>query len=357
MTTIPPFLSRLIQTPSPPGCEQEIQSLVADEMKRYADDIRTDVHGNLILALNEEAHFRVMIAGHCDQIGFMVKHISRDGYIYFSPLAGIDAGVLQGARVVIHGSNGPVRGVIGRKPIHLQSLDEREKGRVSIENMWIDIGARSSKEASKRVEIGDSATFELDPTLLSNGLITSAGLDDKVGLYVALETFKRCSKAKINVALYVASTVQEEMHHRGVTTSAFAIDPHVGIVVDVTHASDNPGNDNPKQPSVALHGGPCISKGPSTNPVLSKRLIEVAKKEKLPHQILPNPKLASNDAAALQVTRAGVATAVLGIPNRYMHTQVEIVSLTDLETSIQLLTAFVRGLPTRTSFFPSHLRN
>ena len=347
------FLYRLLDTPSPTGSEQKIQRVVKERMKKYADLIESDLHGNLIIGLNSKAKRKVMLAGHCDQIGLMVKHISKEGFLYVSALGGIDVGVLFAAHVTVHTKGGPLDGVIGRKPIHLQSADERSKLTLDLDNVWIDIGVKSQKEAQKRVEIGDSVTFKLGVTELASNLVCSPGLDDKAGLFVAMETLRLCAEAKLAVGLYAVSTVQEEVGLRGARTSAFSIDPEVGIAIDVAHSSDNPGNEGPKAVPCKLGAGPSISRGPSTNPVVERMLVAAAKKGKIPYQPAPSAGMLGNDANALQVSRAGVAVASIGIPNRYMHTQSEVCSLDDLENSAKLLAAFVKSINTKTDFKPS----
>jgi endoglucanase len=294
-----------------------------------------------------------MLAGHADQIGFMVKHISKEGFVYVAPLGGIDGSVLWGEYVTIYGEKGPVRGLFGRKPIHQQGGDERSRPSVDLDKMWIDIGAKNQKEAEKRVKIGDPATFELRVRWLTDDLIVSPGLDDKSGLFVAMEALRLCSKKKLHVGFYAVSTVQEEVGLRGAKTAAYAIDPEVGIAIDVTHASDNPGgNENTKVTPCHLGKGPAISRGPNTNPEVEKLLVSTAKRHKVPYQPQPSHGLLGNDANSMQVSRNGVATGSIGIPNRYMHTQVEMCSLKDLENSAKLLANFILAIGPKTDFTP-----
>jgi endoglucanase len=346
------FLHQILLTPSPTGYEQPVQRIVRERMKKYADLVETDLHGNVIVALNPNAPRKVMLAGHCDQIGLMVRHISSDGFVYVSALGGVDVGVLHGARVTIYGEKGPVSGIIGRKPIHAQSGEERDKTKNDIDKIWIDIGAKDKKDAEKRVAIGNVATFHLDILEMGNGLISAPGLDDKVGLFVAMEVLRLCSKRKLNVGLYAVSTVQEEVGLRGATTSAYGINPEVGIAIDVTHASDNPGNENPKATPCKLGAGPTICAGPNINPIVEKMLRESAKKTKSPFQISPSTRPLGNDANTIQVARGGVAAASIGIPNRYMHTQAEVCSYRDLELAIKILTQFVVSITPKTDFRP-----
>lgn len=346
------FLFDLLTTPSPTGFEQPIQRVVRARMKPYANSMETDFHGNLILGINTKAARRVMLSGHCDQIGLMVKHITKDGFVYVGALGGIDVGVLAGSHVAIHGEKGPVEGIIGRKPIHAQSSDERDRMKLDIEKVWIDIGAKNQKDAEKRIRLGDPITFKLGVTELGDDLIVSPGLDDKVGLFVAMEAMRLCAESSLSVALYSVSTVQEEVGLRGARTAAYAIDPEVGIGIDVTFTSDNPGSENPKAVPVKLGAGPTISRGPNTNPVVEKMLIETAKKKKISYQIEPDPRPLGNDSNAIQVSRRGVATASVEIPNRYMHTQVEMCHLRDLENCAKLLAEFVKSIKPKTDFRP-----
>jgi putative aminopeptidase FrvX len=347
------FLFQLLTTPSPTGFEQKIQKVVRQHMKKYSDLMETDLHGNLIIGINTKASKRVMLAGHCDQIGFIVKHITKEGFVYVSSLGGIDAGVLPGSHVVIHSSKGKaIPGIFGRKPIHTQTGDERNNLKIDIEKNWIDIGAKNQKEAEKLIEIGDPVTYKPEVAEIGKDLICGPGLDDRVGLFVAMETLKLCAKAKLNVGLYAVSTVQEEVGLRGAHTSAFRVDPEVGIAIDVTHASDNPGNDNPKAIPCKLGAGPCVAKGPSVNPVVAKMLIDSAKRSKIAYQPEPSGRLLGNDSSAMQLVRAGVATASIGIPNRYMHTQVEMCNLNDIDNASKLLANFVKSIGKNTDFRP-----
>ncbi len=347
------FLHQLLVTPSPTGYEQPVQRIIRMRMKKYADSIETDLHGNVIVGINTKAPRKVMLAGHCDQIGLMVRHITSDGFLYVSALGGIDVGVLHAARVTVHSEKGPVSGVIGRKPIHHQTGDERDRLKNDIEKIWVDIGSKNKKDAEKRVSIGDVITFELGVLELGNGFFTSPGLDDKVGLFVAMETLRLCSEKNLAVGLYAVSTVQEELGLRGATTSAFGVNPEIGIAIDVTHASDNPGNENSKMTPCKLGEGPTITSGPNTNPVVERLLKDGAKKIKVPFQIAPSARPLGNDAGSMQLCRGGVATASIGIPNRYMHTQAETCSYKDLENAIKLLTYFVSHITSKTDFRPS----
>lgn len=345
------FLRSLIETPSPSGYEQPVQRLVREYVKPYADEVRTDVHGNVIAVKNPKGYPRIMLAGHCDQIGLMIQHISDDGYLYFAPIGGIDPAIMPGIPVHIHNEHGCIRGVIGRKPIHLLTAAEREK-RLDMSEMFIDIGAADREEAAALVEIGDAATFDLQFVDLMDGLVAGPGFDDKVGSFVIMEALRLIGKKKLDCAVYSVSTVQEELGLRGARTAAFGIDPQAGIAVDVTHASDYPGCDCKKTGECKLKSGPTIARGPNINPVLGKLLQDTAQDKKLPWQPEPEPRATGTDANTIQVNRAGVAAALVSIPNRYMHTPVEVVALEDLETAAKLLAETVLKIKKNADFTP-----
>lgn len=344
------FLYDLLMTPSATGFEQNIQKVVEAYAKPFADTIEKDFHGNLIIGVNTKSSRRVMLAGHCDQIGLMIKHINKEGYLYFGALGGIDVGVLPGSRITIHAESGPIHGVIGRKPIHSQTSDERGKVGSDIDKLWIDIGAADKKECESLVQIGDSVTFAHNVLELRNNFVTSPGLDDKVGVFVAVETAKLCAKLKLHCAVYAVSTVQEEVGLRGAKTAAYSIDPEVGIAIDVCHATDNPGTSGANAVTCGLGKGPAISRGPNCNPVVEKLLVASAKKGKIPYQLAPSPGLLGNDANAIQVSRGGVAAGSIGIPNRYMHTQAEVCDLRDLTNSVKVLVEFMKGIGPKTDW-------
>jgi tetrahedral aminopeptidase len=349
------FLDELLLTPSPTGDEQRIQRLIRDRMADVADLVEPDLHGNLVLGVHTAARRRkVMLFGHCDQLGFLVKYVSDGGYLYLDPLGGIDYGVLLGASVVVHARGGPVPGVVGRKPIHLQTSQEMTQ--IPVPNqIWVDIGARDRDEALERVRLGDSVTVRLGVTELLNGRLAAPGLDNKAGLFVCLEALRRCAAlGDLAVALYAASTVQEEIGSRGAATAALAVQPEVGIAVDVVNATDDPGPGSPQQQvQCKLGGGPALSSGPGTNVVAARLLREAADRVGAPRQDAPSGQTAGNDAKPVQVARGGgVATASVGIPQRNMHTQVEVCALSDLEDCVRVLVEFVRSIRADTDFRP-----
>ncbi len=345
------FLKDIVETASPSGFEQAVQKKIREYITPYADEVRTDVHGNVIAVKNPGAPLRVMFAGHCDEIGLMITNIVKEGYCYFAAIGGIDPATISGQRVTIHGSNGPVSGVIGRQPIHL--MKKEDLGKVSeLHELWIDIGARSDEEARQFVTVGDPVTVDVGLVRLQNDLAAARGFDDRVGAFVVMEALRLLHEREIRVSLYSVSTVQEEIGLRGASTSAYSIEPHVGIAVDVGFASDFPGVEKNKVGDVKLGSGPALHRGPNINPVVERMLLQVCKDKNIPWQMQAEPKATGTDANVIQISRAGVAAGLVSIPNRYMHTPVEVVSLQDLESCAQLLAEFVAALYPQMSFIP-----
>lgn len=345
------FLQSLLETPSPSGYERPVQELVRKYLAGFADEVRSDFHGNVVGVVNPGASLRVMFAGHCDQIGLIVTQVDDNGFIYSQPIGGWDPQQLIGQRMTIWTTQGPIPAVIARKAIHLLNDDER-KTAVKQQDLWLDIGARSKVEALECVRIGDPVTLQLGYQALRNNYANAPGMDDKTGLWVVLEGLRRAKQRGVKIGLYAASTVQEEIGLRGAQTSAFGIDPQVGIAVDVTHATDCPTIDKRQQGEIGLGKGPVIFRGPNMNPVVTERLISICHQRPLPYQLSASGRAVPNDANALQISRAGVATGLVSIPNRYMHSAVETISLDDVDHAAELLADFAAQLTGEEDFRP-----
>ncbi len=320
-------------------------------MADFADEVKTDSHGNVIAVKNPAAPLRVMLAGHCDQIGLIVQHIDDNGFLYVQPIGGWDPQQLIGQRLTVWSADGPVPGVIARKPIHLLT-DEERKQVPKLKDLWLDIGAKDKEEAEGAVRVGDPVTLQLGYQQLRNGLANSPAMDDKTGLWIVIEALRRASQQPLNCALYAVSTVQEEIGLRGARTSAYGIDPHVGIAVDVTHATDCPTIEKKTEGDIRLGQGPVIYRGPNNNPVLVRRLVELADQHEIPYQLAAIGRASPTDANSLQVTRSGVATSLVSVPNRYMHSAVETISLEDIDHGAELLAQFAIGLAGDEDFTP-----
>jgi endoglucanase len=345
------FLQSLVTTASPSGFEVEVQKICKGYAKPFVDDVYKDVHGNQYAVRNPSAEFRVMLAGHVDEIGLMVNHIDDKGFLFVVPVGGVDTAILGGQRVIVHGAKGGVPGVMGRTAIHLTDPDERNKA-LKIHQMWLDIGAKDKKDAEKAVAVGDPITIDAGFQILRDDKAVARGFDDRIGAFVIIEAMRLLAKKKLSIGVYCVTTVQEEIGVRGAITSAYGCNPAVGIAVDVCHALDYPSADMKRHAGGTMHGGPVISRGPNINPVVYRQLVEVAKAQKLPYQIEAAPGVTGTDARAIQITRSGVAAALVSVPNRYMHSPVELISLRDAENAAKLLAYWIETLRPEMSFIP-----
>lgn len=345
------LLTRLLETPSPSGYEQPVQRIVREWCEPLADSVRTDVHGSVIATLNRGGSPRLLIDAHCDQIGLIVQYVDEKGYLYANPIGGWDTQILLGQAVVVWAHHRPIPGVIARKATHLMVGDEQKKV-PDIADLWIDIGAKSRDDVLEHVAIGDPVTVALGAKPLMQNCLAGPKMDNATGLFVLLETLRRLHTAEIQAEVHFVSAVQEEIGLRGATTAAFAIEPDAAIAIDVTHATDCPTINQRSNGDIRMGQGPVLFRGPNVNPVIHSRLEKAA----FEHGLSVQPKAIhrgfSNDGNVLQLSRGGVAVGVLGLPLRYMHSPVEVVSLDDLDTSVALLAAFVQGLESTTEFIP-----
>ncbi|MEK7474858.1 MAG: M42 family metallopeptidase [Candidatus Coatesbacteria bacterium] len=349
------FLERFMAIPSPSGAEEAAAREWAAWMKPAADRIEKDTHGNVMAVLNPRGTPRVMLAGHMDEIGFMITQIGDDGFLHFAQVGGHDLQIIQGMRVAIRTAKGTVKGLLGKKAIHLMSGEEGRKV-PSTEDLWIDIGVKDRKEAKGLVEIGDWAVIDMGYEPMRNGFATARGFDDRIGAWVVGEALRILSKKRPAASVYAVATVQEEIGLRGARTSAFGIDPLVGIAVDVTHATDNPGaggKEKAKLGTLKLGGGPVLARGPNINPKVYSRLQDAAKAAKIAVQVEAAPGGTGTDANVMQTTRAGIATGLVSIPLRYMHTPCEMLALRDVEDAAKLIAEFIARLDRKANFIPS----
>ncbi|HEY3755564.1 MAG TPA: M20/M25/M40 family metallo-hydrolase [Opitutaceae bacterium] len=343
--SIPPFLAELLESRSPSGSEFEAQAVFDRHVKPAADDYAKDALGNRRATLNGGGDPVLMLAGHIDEIGFMITFVNKDGYLYFQNIGGQDRILISGRRVVIRTAKGPVRGVTGKRAVHL--MDEADRKKVpEMHEMWIDIGAGSKKEALERVAIGDVATFADGFELLHGRIGAARAFDNKVGAYIVGETLIRLSKEKRKAAAKVVAvaTAQEEIGVRGAITSTYAVDPHIAVAVDVSHATDHPDCDHRKFADLKLGGGPILGRGPNINPKIYDRLVAAADKLKIEYQVEGEKGPTGTDARAVQISRGGVATGLVCVPLRYMHTPSELVNLDDVEGCVRLLVQFAKDL-------------
>lgn len=347
------FLKDICNAPSPSGYEEPAAEVYRQYTGSFADKVETDVHGSVWAILNPDAEMKIMLAGHMDEIGFIVHYINDDGLLYFNGVGGHDSMIPLGQRVWVHGKE-KVAGVIGRKPIHLLDSSEREK-RPELHDLWIDIGASSKAEALEVVSLGDPVTFQYEFQELLHERAAARGFDNKCGSWVvaeALRLLKEEGGLDANVGVYAVATVQEEIGLRGAKTSAFGINPQSGIAVDVTFAIDHPGVSKSRYGECDLGKGPSVVRGANVNPVVFKMIMEAAEAEKMSVQINPEPGGTGTDGNAMQLNRAGMAVGILGVPLRYMHTPCEVLSLKDLQETARLMAGYCRQVKPDTNFTP-----
>lgn len=337
------FFRELVSTPSPSGFESPAQELVKNYLKPFADSIVQDRNGNLIAHKKGNGKLKVMVVGHADEIGMIVNYIDESGYLYVRTLGGFDVNLLPGLRLDIHHQGEVVKGVIGKKPVHmLRGGDDNPK--LKLEDLWIDIGAANKEEALRRVAIGDIITFTSEIVMLSEDRIMTKATDNKAGVYVAAAVMEALAKKKHKADYYAVSSVGEETTMKGAITSTYQVEPDIAIAVDVSFTSDIPGADKRVYGDVSLGKGPVLTLGAMVHPKLNQLLIDLAAKHKIPLQIEIAGGRTGTDADAIHASRKGVATMVLSIPNRYMHSPNELISLSDLDNAVKLVTAFMQCL-------------
>jgi endoglucanase len=340
------FLERLLDAAGPSGFEVRPARVWREEAERFADRVSVDVSGNSVAEINPKGAPRVMLAGHVDEIGLQITHIDEKGFLFVDEIGGWDPQVVVGQRVTILGRDRDVVGVVGKKPIHLILAEERPKAS-KVKDLWVDVGATSREEvAALGIRVGDPAVLAARMVRLAGDRIASRAIDDRIGAYVVLEALRKIAAAKPTAAVAAVATAQEEIGHTGggARTSAYALDPQVAIVVDVTFSTDVPDIDKKELGEHTIGGGPVLARGSAAHPVVFERLVEAAEAEKIPHTIQAQPKATRTDADAIFLSRAGVPTGLISIPNRYMHSPNEVVSLADVRHAIDLIAAFVRRL-------------
>lgn len=337
------FLAQIVQATGPSGYETGAQELWRQRVSSVAE-VRTDSLGNAIASLNPNGTPRVMLEAHIDEIGFQIKYIDDNGFLYFNTVGGFDPSTLAGNRVRILGPNGPVNGVIGRKPAHLLGEEDR-KSMPKLKDMWIDIGARSGDEARAAVTIGDAGGRFHEVSSLLGTFIASNSFDDRVGSYVIAEALLGIAGQNPSAEVVAASAVQEEVGLRGAGPAGYSIDAPIGVAVDVTYTSDHPETRKTEVGDIRCGAGPVLTRGAATNPRIFERLVAAADAAGVPYQMEANATGRGTDQYALQVVRSGMATGLVSIPTRYLHTASEVLSTDDVDAAVALLIRFVLDLP------------
>jgi len=348
------FLEKLLNSPGPSGFETGPARVWREEAEGFAPKVWTDVTGNSMAGLNLDGKPRVMLAGHIDEIGLQVTYIDEGGFLFFDEIGGWDSQVLVGQRVIVLGPEGVVPGVIGKKPIHLLKKEEQEIA-TKPKDLWVDLGCSSAEEVAELgVRVGDPMVLDTGLVRLAGDRIASRSIDNRIGAYVVLEALRILSEDPPQAGTLAVATVQEEIAYTGggARSSAFALEPEVALVVDVTFSTDVPDIEKKELGEHKIGGGPVLSRGSAAHPVVFQRLVEAAEAEGIGYTIQAAPRATRTDADGIHLTRMGVPTGLISVPNRYMHSPNEIVSLDDLRQTAALLAAFIRRLDPETDFTP-----
>ena len=336
------FLRTLVNTPSPTGHEVRGQRVWLDYVKPLADETFSDAYGNCVAVLNKGGSPRVMLAAHADEIAMVVNYINDEGFIYVRRMGGVDAAITKAQRVVIHTRKGPVKGVVGNVAPHLMKTEGEPKS-PKIHDLFIDIGASNRKQAEALLRIGDPITLVDEFDLLQNHLAVARAFDNRIGTFAVAEALRllKESKGKCAAEVCAVSNVQEEVGLLGARQIAYSLKPDIALVVDVTHATDYPTVSKTQHGDLRVGKGPTLTHGGCNHPEVVARLEAVAKARKIPLQHEAMSATSGTDTDVIFWTRGGIASALISLPNRYMHSPVEVVSLKDLELIPQLLAGFV----------------
>src|SRR5436190_255266 len=339
------FLRTLVNTPSPVGHEVRGQRVWLDYAKQFADETFSDSYGNCVAVLNKGGSPRLMLAGHADEIAMAVNYINDDGFIYVRKMGGVDAAITKAQRVIIHSRNGPIKGVVGNVAPHLMR-EEKDPKPPKIHDLFIDIGVTNRKDAEEVVRIGDPITLTDEFDLLRDDLAVARAFDNRIGTFAVAEALRllKESKAPLHAEICAVSNVQEEVGLLGARQIAYSLKPDIALVVDVTHATDYPTVSKMQHGDVKIGKGPALTHGGCNHPEVVARLEAVAKAKKISLQHEAMSSTSGTDTDAIFWTRGGIASALISLPNRYMHSPVEVVSLKDLELIPQLLAGFAQTL-------------
>ncbi len=344
MVSLSENLEKLSNACGVTGREEQVRKLLIKLMKPHVDEIMVDKLENVIaLKKGKKGSPRIMIAAHMDEVGLMVKTITKEGFVQFAKMGGIDDRILLAQKVIVHTQKGPLQGIIGSKPPHIQKEDERKKV-VTYDKLFIDVGAENLKDANKMgVKVGDPVSFDIKYSKLGRDVVTGKAFDDRVGCAIMIEAIKQLGST--DCTIYAVGTVQEEVGLRGAATATFGVDPDVGIAVDVTVAGDVPGV-REFDTSVKMGKGPVLTVADSgliTHPKVLRLLQDSAEASKIACQLetgLPG----STDAARMSLTRQGVPSGTVSVATRYIHSPVGMLNLKDAENSAKLIVAAIQQI-------------
>jgi endoglucanase len=344
------FLRKLLDAAGPSGFESQAARVWRDEARKVAE-VTTDVAGNSVATVNTGAPITIMLAGHIDEIGVIVTWIDDEGFVWIGPIGGWDPQVLVGQRIRFAGREGDVPGVVGRKPIHLIKREDRDKA-VKFEDLWVDIGASSRADAEQRLGVGDAGVIDSRVLELPNNRLASRAVDDRIGAFVVLEALRRYAERPGVAAVAAVATTQEEIgfHGGGALIAAGRLGPAMAVAVDVTHATDHPTADKKDSGDHRLGGGPVLTRGSVISPVVFQMLRDAATRLEIPFSVQAAGRETSTDADFIHLAREGIATALVSVPNRYMHSPSELVSLEDIDRAATLIAEACRSVTPDTNF-------
>lgn len=335
------FFKRLSEASGISGYEESVAEPIREHCP-WADQIKTDKLGNVIMLKNgqgAEPRPKIMLAAHMDEIGLIITKIEEGGFLRFSTVGGIDQRVLLSQEVTVHGKR-PLAGVIGAKPPHIQLRGEQAQA-VKMEDLFIDLGFEDQQQVQAVVQVGDLASLSRSVVELRGSLLAGKAFDDRAGVAAIFECFKVLATLQHRADVYGVATVQEEVGLRGAVTSTYGISPDLGIAIDVGFG-DQPGVQ--ETDTIKLGRGPGISLGPHVHPRVHERMVAAAKEWNIPYSLDPSPYPGGTDAYAIQVTQGGVATILLSIPLRYMHTPIETIDYRDVQHTGRLMAMFIAGI-------------
>jgi endoglucanase len=339
------FLRTLVNTPSPVGHEVRGQRVWLDYASRFAQETFSDAYGNCVAVLNKGGSPRLMIAGHADEIAMAVNYITDDGYIHVRRMGGVDPAISKAQRIVIHGRGGPVKGVVGNVAPHLMK-EEKDPRPPKIHEIFIDIGVNTRAAAARLVRIGDPITLADEFDILRGDIAVARAFDNRIGTFAVAEALRllKESRTKLRAEVCAVSNVQEEVGLFGARQIAYSLKPDVALVVDVTHATDYPNMNKPQHGDVRVGKGPAVTHGGCNHPEVVARIESIAKAKRIPLQHEAISSTSGTDTDGIFWTRGGIASGLISLPNRYMHSPVEVVSLKDLEMIPELLAGFALSL-------------
>jgi putative aminopeptidase FrvX len=348
--SLPDVLRRLLTAPGPSGHEQAPAAVFREACAEFAEVTQDSVGSTVARVVGTGGGPVLAIVGHIDEIGLIVHHIDDDGFLWFTSVGGWDPTILVGQRVQIATRNGPITGVVGKKPIHLLNDEERRKA-PELKHLHIDIGAKDGDDARSLVRVGDVAVIAGEPVELPNDRVISRSMDNRLGCYVAYEAARLVAEAGGAPGDVCAVAVaQEEITFAGARTTAFSLQPDLALAVDVTFATDAPDTNEKEVGRHRFGTGPVIQRGATLDPQLFELLHDTAEAEKLPFTVTASGRSTGTDADGIHAARGGVPTGVVSVPLRYMHSPVEMVQLDDVQNAARLIAAFAQRLEQGMSF-------